>query len=126
MQGLVDLEFCPLGILLGHLFCLNSLLIDVRERKLCDRDIIKLDPKFTQAFCQANADSAGDLLTLLGELRRVVARDDRPENFIDYRGEHTTIEVSSKFSVDLINFVLVWLVHHSERQVDGLEIFASS
>ena len=59
----------------------------------------------------------------MGQLGRGVARHDRPEHLVHDGGEDTGIVVTSQLTVDLENFVLVRLVHHTERQVHGLEVY---
>ena len=95
LDGLIDHVFGFLGVLLCNLFGFDSLLVNMGEGKLGDRDIIQLDHEVTQTFRKRNTDVAGDLLSLVSKLRGVVTRNHWSEHLVDNWRENTGIVVAS-------------------------------
>merc|ERR1740139_1355579 len=75
LDGLIDHVFGFLGVLLSNLFGFDSLLVNMGEGQLGDRDIIQLDHEVTQTFGKRNTDVARDLLSLVSKLGGVVTRN---------------------------------------------------
>ena len=61
LNGLLDKELGPFGVLLSYLLGFNSRSVLSAEGEVCDGDIFEDDVKILGTFCEAPCDLSADL-----------------------------------------------------------------